>query len=418
MSALEGALGLGGMTRVRPRGSLAVSGPRELVTGRAVLGAYAPNGDLAKETLRLTYEFGWPLGGGGTDEPLGDIVDVCHEDVLWGGTTVDHYGHFLVETGARLWPLLDMDGFEGMRVVFTTHNRRPYVRDWIDAFGLREFELPEQGAVRFTRMFVPETSWRLSAWICPEIRDVHLRARRGLDVKPVASGDIIWLSRTGMGSRRPLDELLFEWLLGDRVVVVRPETMRLADQIGMLESAAGIAGVIGSAFHSLLMVERAPRCLYMCPPWEKEGFSVQHRIVDVDASFRRTLVAMFDSPKVREAIARSVFNEFPGRYRICIPAALRAMHETVHPTLLDDRRLAAFADPGSAGGSRALRGALDHAVLNVLREPLSVEARRTLAMAFEGESLEDLASEQRQASTMLGDREAELRLDEPSVVTV
>jgi hypothetical protein len=87
---------------------------------------------------------------------------------------------------------------------------------------------------------------------------------------------------------------------------------------------------------------------------------------------------------------------FPRGYRISIPAALRALATTVLPGLLEDRRLAAFADPDEhpRRARRFFESELDAALAAVLAEPLSLAARARLGAAFEREGLERCAREQ------------------------
>ena len=111
-------------------------------------------------------------------------------------------------------------------------------------------------------MLVPEPAWRINAWIAPEIRDIHLHAREGLDVTPTAGNGVTWLSRSKrLGRYRvPYDERLLEWLIEPYVTILRPETMNLAEQVAAFEGSRAVAGVIGSAFYTLLMTTRQPDC--------------------------------------------------------------------------------------------------------------------------------------------------------------
>jgi hypothetical protein len=277
-----------------------------------------------------------------------------------------------------------------MPVVFTTPRKAPYVHDWLQAFGAQVVELPEEGAVRFKRMYVPETAWRLNAWIAPEIRDVHLHARSNLELPESPRYDVLWLSRAGLGPFRiPYDEGLLEWILGDQVTSIRPDTMTLAEQVAALEASRAVAGVVGSAFHTLLMTAETPECLYLCPPWDKGAFPAQHQFLDANATFAKALSVAAWTTRVR---TKGIF--FPGGYRMSIPDALNALSATVHPTLLDDARLAVFAKPEQRGHHSALVSELDKLVLEVLLDPLSMEVRRRLGAAFAAEGLDRFADEQ------------------------
>ena len=159
-----------------------------------------------------------------------------------------------------------------------------------------------------------------------------------------------------------------------------------------------MAGVIGSAFHTLLMAADPPACLYLCPPWDKASFPAQHRVMGGRATFAPTLSLPVALPSVRRRIAGSgKVLGFPGSFRIEIPEALQALGATVLPAVRDDPRLVAFSNPErlvSREGERALESELDGAIGRVLGEPLSQRARSELADALAHAGMERLAEEQ------------------------
>ncbi|MGC1852018.1 MAG: glycosyltransferase 61 family protein [Solirubrobacterales bacterium] len=409
------------------RGSLTVTAPRELwvVSGRRAV--FERDGSVARDTLQTLAEL--PLERVNSmramPKSLSADLSVDKRDVVWGGSISPAYGHFLTESVSRLWPLLPGGGLEGLQVVLKTPPALTYVSEWLRAFGARVVELPAEGAVRFTRMHVPEPAWRLESWIAPEIRDIHLQARFGFDLPRAPSHDVLWLSRTGLGragtmglywsaasgrhARIPHDECLLEWLLDEHVTPVGLETMTLAEQIAALEGSRAVVGVIGSAFHTLLMTERTPDCLYLCPPWDKGVFAAQHRLLPGSATFAQGLdVAAWNRRARREGV------EFPHGYRILVPEALRALGSSVMPALLESPRLAAFADPhrhwATAGGKGPGGRDLDSAVARVLLDPLSTKARMDLADVFESDGMLECALEQYTAVAQLDEDHREAAL--------
>jgi capsular polysaccharide biosynthesis protein len=66
----------------------------------------------------------------------------------------------------------------------------------------------------------------------------------------------VWLSRTALPAQfgRLLGEDVLERQLEDRGwIIVRPETMRVADQANVFASASAVAGFASSAFHAVLL---------------------------------------------------------------------------------------------------------------------------------------------------------------------
>jgi hypothetical protein len=379
----------GGPSILRPLGSLEVSGPCELIALRGVRGAYEPDGRLAVETTRLMAEGKKPPDAVPGRLPGRAPVQVRGDDVVWGGPLTFHYGHFLTESVSRLWPLLPGGVLEGLPVVWSDCPSHPIMDEWLKAFDIRVTTLPLSGPVRFTNMFVPEPAWRLDTWVAAEIRSIHLQARRGLEVPSRPRAGVLWLSRSGLSRwRRAYDEVLLEWLLGEHVVSIRPEAMSLAEQISAIEGSEAVAGIVGSAFHSLLMAETLPRCVYICGGRLRETHLAQTHLLNVDAGFVQALALMQPRGDGRKS--------FPHGYRVLIPEVLRALGESVLPGIKQDPWLAAFAYPErlSAKMTGSTVSALGKAVARVLLDPSSMSARMWLGAAFADEGLHHCALEQ------------------------
>jgi hypothetical protein len=357
-------------------------------------GAFDSDGGLVEETRRQ-----WDIGAGFPDSlpatlPSANVVRVCEDEVLWGGGLVHAYGHFLIESVARLWPLLSEGSRADMAVVWTTPRQMPYIRDWCEAFDVRTFELPEDGVMRFTDMLVPEPAWRLNAWIAPEIRDIHLRARAGLDVPSAQGSEILWLSRSGLPRARvAYDEVLLEWLLREHVTIVRPETMSLAEQVAAIEASQAVAGIVGSAFHTMLMAERVPACVMLCSSQVRGAHVDQNLLLGQGTAFVHGLATVGAAPSRKLQFPV----KFPFGYRILIPEVLRALAKAVSPNLLEDENLRLLATPENLSprvGSASVKDELMTAVARVLIDPLSMHGRMKLGRRFEEEGLHRCAAEQ------------------------
>jgi hypothetical protein len=379
-----------GETEQRHRGSLVVSEARELLVTQSIPGAFNPNGSLSSDTRRL-WGKGDRLPDVIPDElPCQDVVHVCDQEVLWGGCVMSHYGHFLTESVSRLWPLLPGGQLEGLPVVCTMPAKFPFVREWSEAFGVRTVGLPEQGVVRFNRMFVPEPAWRLNAWITPEIRDIHLHARRGLDVPASSRMGVLWLSRSGLNREQlAYDETLLEWILGNHVTIIEPETMTLVEQVSAIEASDAVAGLIGSAFHTILMAAELPDCLLLCPGEVQAAFVAQDSLLRTNATFVHSLAIA--------EILRRRRRESLGGYRLLIPEALRALSATVLPELRQDPRAASLACPErllSLANRDRRESDIETAVARVLLDPYSFDVRMKLGAIFEARELIRCALEQ------------------------
>lgn len=386
-------------TRVRSRGSLRIGKAEDLLVQRPIRAAYNREGAVVEDSLRL-----WGLDGKAVDPVPAQLEDrgfvqAHDEEVIWGGYLATHYGHFLTEGASRLWPLLPGAELTGRPVVFIAPWRRPsFTREWLAAFGVSPVELPIDGAIRFKHMYLPEPAWRLNGWVVPEIRDIHLHARQGLDVPSTPGHEVLWLSRSELQSERmAYDECLLEWLLRDQVSCIHPESLSLAEQVGMIEASSVVAGIIGSAFHTLLLAQSAPQCLYLCPSKVASAYLAQSQLLDVESKF----IGVLEPAEVNGRGAA----RFPSGYRVMIPEVLNELATTVLPGL--------FQSPGSERILRSVPGMpsrsfskvdLDEAIAIVAHNPYSIDARLRLGELFKAEGNERCAREQFLTATDMSDR--------------
>jgi hypothetical protein len=401
-----GSLSLDGAHEILPPDSLDISDAQEQVVARCIPGAYRPDGGLSEHTLRSAVEMAAKHNTAPSGPSLDEVVDVSDESVVWGGNIVGGYGNFLTESVSRLWPLLPGGRLEGSRVVFTTPRSPTFATVWLTAFGTRTVELPEQGAIRFRRTRIPEPAWQIGNWIAPEFRDVHLHARRGLEVPTTPRHDLLWLSRWKLDRDSvPYDEALFEWLLGSHATPVHLEAMTLGEQVGVLERSRAIAGIAGGAFHTLLLTVKPPDCLYLSAAMDRSIYTGPQLLIGANATFA---LALFNTMRMRRA--RESGRLFPGSYRVHIPAALRAFEASILPDLNDDRRLAVFAEADRDAGApnaETIGDELDTAVMRVLRDPFSFDDRMALAAIFEDRNLTRCAAEQYVMVAELSERQGE-----------
>jgi Glycosyltransferase 61 len=387
---------------MRPPGALRIDGPHDLTVQRSIPAAYGPDGAVVESTMRL-----WG-GEGERVDPLPerltgiDVVDTVDEEVVWAGQLYSHYGHFLCEGVARLWPLLPGAPLADRRAVFVAPRRSPgFVHEWLGAFGVDILELPVHGAVRFTRMLVPEPAWRLNAWVAPEVVSMHRHVRDRLTIPDAPMREVLWASRSALDAdRRAFDEGLLEVILARRVEIIEPESLTLVEQIALIENSQALAGIVGSAFHTLLLCARHPECVYVCPGTVASAFVAQDRLLAIESKFVNGLELFMEDDAAR----------LPHGYRVKIPVVVRALAEAACPdlaeslALMDAEALAGTPEDRLPFGDRELA----EAIWAALREPASVHARVELGRRFSAAGRSACAHEQAGAVTELNRRERKM----------
>lgn len=171
---------------------------------------------------------------------------------VYGGYLSDHFGHFLVESLARHW-YLRQDGGAGI----AWHARPPRLRPWqVEVFELigldpARFHLIRE-PTRFEALCVPAPGAVLGSFY-------EARQARALAVWPFRAprpGKRVWLSRSRFAEAvsRIEGEAETEALLeGHGWIIFHPQAHPIRAQLAMLEDAEVIAGLEGSAFHTLLL---------------------------------------------------------------------------------------------------------------------------------------------------------------------
>ncbi|MCC6920586.1 MAG: glycosyltransferase family 61 protein [Alphaproteobacteria bacterium] len=249
---------------------------------------YDANGERIDASLRDTL-----IAGPASDRPLAetkarlsrlspdrivppDAHDIVEAPHLYGGQCIPHYGHFLTNAMARFWAL---ERFGDLPMVFPATQpdayRAPYARVVLKALGVLPRLVKIARPTLFRRMVIPSPSLESGQRIYRCFDAPHLRvaeqalARR----EPRFEGKKIYLSRAALGdasSRRVLQERQVEtWLTGRGFVSIAPETLHLADQIDLFNSAETIAGMIGSAFHTAAFARPAHRSRLIALGWQR-----------------------------------------------------------------------------------------------------------------------------------------------------
>lgn len=203
------------------------------------------------------------------DEPFEDAPDL---DYLYVGNFVSHYGHFLIDTLSRFWPLLRDPDREFVLLAHTPWQDTPWqdvpaIGEILARFGrtahdVVTFAVPH----RIRRMTIPDSSFveRSRAHVVfgevmrfvgrpfwsPELVDRETRPA------------YLSKSRLAGGVSRLVDEADLERKLERRGFdVIYPETLSLPEQVALFARRRFIVGTAGSALHTALMSAPGRRIL-------------------------------------------------------------------------------------------------------------------------------------------------------------
>ncbi|WP_136799948.1 glycosyltransferase family 61 protein [Desulfosediminicola ganghwensis] len=197
-----------------------------------------------------------------SDFPLRDVYSqptkTIQEPVFYAGTKFDHYGHFILESLARL------SNYNGSPPL-VWHCNEPGFKNWQKEI-LSFWNLNKRKHIFITKPTLFEkiklTEPQYLIW--DKFTDQHNNFMSVIDKNDnIFENRKIWLSRnsnrTNFHPKTFNNEEEIEALLTMRGwVVVNPLDLSIKKQVSLFYNAKHIAGIEGSAFHSLIFCKKIP----------------------------------------------------------------------------------------------------------------------------------------------------------------
>lgn len=213
----------------------------------------------------------------GANPMLTDVVDEADDrPTLFIGPLITHYGHFLLGTFARLWPLLAWTGpkprllcyAEGpLDALHAKWATLPFLADILARFGLTVEDLVTfQNVTRVPTLLVPEPSVKeqdLTHAIFGTL--THHTGEAFYDLATVdREARPVYLSKSRLDSgisRLRNEDVLCEALARQGVDIVFPEMLRFPELVRLLSERRMVMGTAGSAFHTAVFAAPNRRIL-------------------------------------------------------------------------------------------------------------------------------------------------------------
>ena len=222
---------------------------------RLLMGVFDSAGDYVPDS-GLDRSGGLEIGAPIPRDLFPDVTDSEAPEAIYAGTFYHHFGHFLLESLARVWyarqhPELPLVWAGSHR--WESPGLRPWEREILDVLGLANPTMILNRPMRFRRLHVPDIGYRYPDRFHPE----HAAFLARYDDTPQVPGERLWLSRGGVESDArdvsagPTERRLAAagW------TVVRPESLTIHEQLEHLSRAEVVAGEEGSAFHTLILLK-------------------------------------------------------------------------------------------------------------------------------------------------------------------
>lgn len=182
---------------------------------------------------------------------------------LYGGVFYAHFGHFLVESTARLWAaeqIRDLSGiffFPKPRLTHEFKPLKPY-RAFFEHLGLGHLQIRlPQAPVEIATITCPPPGFGIDTMIAgrPEYRD-FMRRRLCADVAPEGA-EKLYITRSALTSRRGRvvgEERIEAFLAAEGYRIFHPQAHPIGEQIAQYRAARQIVALDGSALHLAAIV--------------------------------------------------------------------------------------------------------------------------------------------------------------------
>ena len=235
-------------------------------------GVYHPSKEVCPASLH-ERDFTYVTAAYEPDEVYLDEVEHIPGEAVYAGLAFKHFGHFLLESTNRLWwPIPER--FKG-KIVFQNTVGRDRVPRWAQSFfdllGVGDRIMVVDHAVSFDRVVVPHSAFTIRKMVHENFRapflvagasaERHARLANGLVPNDAAGA---YLSRTRYKRRQSQGEQRMENAFArNGFDIFHMEELSMTQQIQVMRRYKTIAGIAGSAFHTMLFCDEAKNPIYI-----------------------------------------------------------------------------------------------------------------------------------------------------------
>ena len=221
------------------------------------------------------------------------------ETVVFCGYLYRHWGHFLVESTARLWYFLKNDPSVDRYVFFLDEGKDQAVtgnfREFLELLGIWDKAEFITRPVRYRSVIIPEPAYLCMRYWSEEYIAVFDAAARNVTADPAwEKPEKIFFTRSHFAKNSGYEfgmEALDSFFQKNGFAVVAPERMRLSQMIHAIRNAKTVASISGTLPHNMLFGCDGQKLIVM----ERLVINVDHQVcvnrmrqldaVHIDANF-------------------------------------------------------------------------------------------------------------------------------------
>lgn len=181
------------------------------------------------------------------------VIETCDEEHIFAGFLFNHFGHFILESLARVWAVRQVSNSP---IVWATDGElNAWQREICETLGFANRVRTLKGPTRFKKLLLPDVGYRSQDYIHPNHAKFLGAYSRSQDDE---KGPPLWLSRSALRGKQTISgEGEFEQALKKRGWdIVHPEQLSITKQLALIAKASVVAGVEGSALHAVVLVDQ------------------------------------------------------------------------------------------------------------------------------------------------------------------
>lgn len=194
----------------------------------------------------------------------GDLQDleeysIFEGDAIFAGYLFDHYGHFILESISRIWLAAQHPHIPILWV--GAHRYKKWQQEILELLNIKNpacfIDLP----TKITgKLMIPEVGYLIQT----EFKAWHNQFLSVITPSSVELGKKAWVSRSKLPHGRLINEnRLEERLQENGWLIYHPQEHSVLEQVKFLSSCEQLAGLAGSAFHSLIFLKALESKIYL-----------------------------------------------------------------------------------------------------------------------------------------------------------
>lgn len=226
---------------------------------------------------------------------------------LFGGFYLGVYGHFLVETLARIWYFFESKDTAIDKIVFVSddpqmHPPKGNIRRFLELSGLLDKMVLINCETSFDHLIVPDMALS-HFWYADEFRLVFDIVRtKVLQNRPIIPSQKVFLTRSGLSKAKENEiniNKLDAFFLSNGYKLLSPEKMTLDELIVELSKSTVLSSINGTLAHNILF---APKSM-MFNIIERHGFINSWQMgCDLVSKSPATYIDCYDLPQMSNPI--------------------------------------------------------------------------------------------------------------------